>query len=199
MEHAFVVRLDLPFASKGDFEREQAGIQRDLLDVARAIVQLRHERLQVKRAQLANLFMGDITPTPVDMDRARLEAKAWRQILTGGEWLTAAQVGELANLGSGNPVATVNRWKKGRKIFAVTRDGRDYFPRYALDAEFRPLPAIAAVLKLLPWQDGERLAAWFESTSSFLQGRRPREVLATDPLWVERGAQDAAEAESFAG
>lgn len=199
MELVFTVRLDLPFVDKGDLERERAEVQQELLGVGSAIVQLRRARREVMRDQLVQLFVGDVTPTPVDIDRARLEAQAWRQILlSGGGWLTAAQVGELANLGAGNPVATVNRWKKDRKIFAVTRDGRDYFPHYALGPDFRPLPAVAAVLKILPWQSGERLAAWFESTSSFLAGKRPREVLASDPTWVARAAQDAVEAESFA-
>lgn len=199
MELAFTVRVDLPFADKGDLERERAEVQQELLGIARAIVQLRRARREVKRDQLVQMFVGDVSPTPVDMDRARLEAQAWRQILSGGEWLTAAEVGELANLGAGNPVATVNRWKKDRKIFAITRDGRDYFARYALGTDFRPLPAVVAVLKILPWQSGERLAAWFESTSSFLGGKRPREVLASDPMWVARAAQDAVESESFAG
>ncbi len=197
MELAFTVRLDLPFADKGELERERAEVQQELLGVAKAIVQLRRARREVKRDQLVQLFVGDVTPTPVDIDRARLQAQAWRQILR--EWLTAAEVGELAHLGAGNPVATVNRWKKDRKIFAITRDGRDYFPRYTLGTDFRPLPAVAAVLKILPWQSGERLAAWFESTSSFLGGKRPREVLASDPTWVARAAQDAVEAENFAG
>ncbi len=199
MELAFTVRVDLPFVDQGDLERERAEMQRELLGLAKAVVQLRSARREVKRDQLVQLFVGDVTPTPVDIDRARLEAQAWRQILNGGEWLTAAEVGELANLGAGNPVATVNRWKKDRKIFAITRDGRDYFPRYALGPDFRPLPAVADVLKILPWQSGERLAAWFESTSSFLGGKRPREVLASDPAWVARAAQDAVDAENFAG
>jgi hypothetical protein len=199
MKLAFKVSLDLPCLTKADFEREAAVIQQDLPKMCRAFVQLRRARQEVKSDQLVQLFVGDIAPTPVDMESARLHAKAWRQILTGGEWLTAAEVGELANLGTGNPVATVNRWKKERKIFAVTRDGRDYFARYALGPDFRPLPAVAAVLKVLPWQGGDRLAAWFESTSSFFGGKRPREVLASDPAWVERGALDAVEAESFAG
>lgn len=199
MELAFTISVDVPFADKGDLERERAEVQQELLGVAKAIVQLRRARREVKRDQLVQLFVGDVTPTPVDIDRARLQAQAWRQILNGGEWLTAAEVGELAHLGAGNPVATVNRWKKDRKLFAITRDGRDYFPRYALGTDFRPLPAVAAVLKILPWQSGERLAAWFESTSSFLGGKRPREVLASDPTWVARAAQDAVEAENFAG
>lgn len=199
MELAFSFSVDLPFVDKGELERERAEVQRELPGVTRAILQLRREHRELNRDQLVKLFVGDVTPTPVDIDRARLEAQAWRQILVSGDgWLTAVEVGELAHLGAGNPVATVNRWKKDRKVFAIQRDGRDYFPRYALGPDFRPLPAVAAVLKILPWQSGERLAAWFESTSSFLGGKRPREVLSSDPKWVARAAQDAVEAEAFA-
>lgn len=200
MKFNFTFTVDLPIVGRGEFEREWAEVQRELPGLARAMVQLRRAHRELNRDQLVQLFIGDVTPTPVDIDRARLEAQAWRQILLSGEgWLTAAQVGELANLGAGNPVATVNRWKKDRKIFAITRDGRDYYPRYALGADFRLRPAVAAVLKILSWQSGERLAAWFESTSSFLGGKRPREVLASDPASVARAAHDAVEAESFAG
>lgn len=178
---------------------ERAELERQLTKAAATLIELRRAKRKENMRQLVELFVGDVEPTPVDLMQARLEARAWRQIFESNEWLKAVEVGELAHLGTGNPVATVNRWKKERKVFAIARDGRDYFPRYALGPDFRPLPAMADVLKILPWQSGERLAAWFESTSSFLGGKRPREVVAGNPAWVAQAAQNAVDAENFAG
>lgn len=194
MEFAFSIQLDLPNAA-----RDRKAIEELLPQLAVTALEVRHVKREQVRRQLVELLVGDVHPTAVDMTSARLEAQAYRHILTGSEWLTAQQIGELANLGTGNPVATVNRWKKDRKIFAVNRDGRDYFPRYGLGPDFRPLSQLAQVLKVLDTYGGERLAAWFESTSSFLGGKRPREVFATDPKWVVDAAQDAVEVEQFAG
>lgn len=194
MEFAFCIQLDLP-----DAARDRKAIEELLPQLAVSALEVRHDKRERVRRQLVELLVGDVPPTAVDMASARLEAQAYRQILTGSEWLTAQQIGELANLGTGNPVATVNRWKKNRKIFAVHRDGRDHFPRYGLGPDFRPLPQLAEVLKVLAGYDGERLAAWFESTSSFLGGKRPREVLATDHNRVIDAAHDAVDAEQYAG
>ena len=194
MEYAFCIQLDLPSSAS-----DRKVIEELLPQLAATAMEVRHEKREQVRRQLVALLVGDVPPTAVDMTSARLEAKAWRQILTGSEWLTAQQISELAGLGPGNPVATVNRWKKDRKIFALHRDGRDYFPRYGLGPDFRPLRQLAEVLRVLDDYDGESLAAWFESTSSFLGGKRPREVLTSDPLRVIDGAQNTVESEQYAG
>lgn len=142
--------------------------------------------------------VGEGEPKQSNLTRAKLEARTYRKILTGGRWITTAELASLANLGKGNPVASLNRWKKDRRLFAIHRDGRDYFPRYALGPDFRPLPAVAQVLNVLLW-DGEQLAAWFESTSSSLGGKRPRELIARNPEAVIRAASQAVESEQFAG
>jgi hypothetical protein len=180
-------------------EGEREDVQKVLPELAVAYLQLRHAKREENQRTLIEMFLGDLRPTPLDVQCARLEAQAHRAVLTGTQWLTAQEVAELANLGPGHPVATVNRWKQQRRIFAIRRDGRDYFPRYGLGADFRPLPALERVLKILTHYSNERLAAWFESTSGFLGGQRPREALTTDPDRVIAAAQDAVEAEEFTG
>lgn len=81
-------------------------------------------------------------------------------MLENGEWLTAEQIGELGGFSKSNLAAPANRWKQEGKIFALSHQGQDRFPRYALDETYRPLPGIAPVMKALgaisPW----RMAAW---------------------------------------
>jgi hypothetical protein len=105
----------------------------------------------------------------------------------------------MARLGQANPFGTVGRWKQQGRIFAIRRDGRDHFPQYALGDDFRPLPAMARVLPELSHHSSEWIAGWFESTSSFLGGARPRELIATEPERVIAAARDTVEAEEFAG
>ena len=75
-------------------------------------------------------------------------------------------------------------------MFVIRRDGRDLYPRYALSDDFKPLPVIKQVLTLLKGWDGLRVASWFESTSSFLGGKRPREVVALNAQSVIDAARD---------
>ena len=92
---------------------------------------VRPERRGVARDRLVDLLVGDVALTPVDMKRARLEAQALRAIRQGTEWLTAAEIADLAGPGLANPIATVSRWKQQWRIFALRQGGKDYFPKYA--------------------------------------------------------------------
>ncbi len=64
------------------------------------------------------------------------------------------------------------------------------YPRYAFELDWRPLPAMKDVISTFAATDPMRLAAWFESTSSFLGGRRPREVIAEDGSKVLEAVRD---------
>lgn len=88
----------------------------------------------------------------------------------------------------------LDQWLRERKVFALERDGQRYFPSYAFDSSYRPLSAVAGVLGILKdfYRNDESVAAWFESTSSFLGGARPRELVASDPERTMACAQDCA-------
>jgi hypothetical protein len=124
---------------------------------------------------------------------ARMAAQARGEVLASGQWLTAAQIAELAGFSTSNPSAQPNKWKKDGQIFAIRHQGLDYFPAYGLDAKagYRPLKPLAPVLALFAdRKDGWGLAYWFESVNSFLAGKRPRDVLAKRPDQVLAAAAD---------
>ncbi len=148
--------------------------------------------------QLVGLMLGDHSPAPIDITKARMKAGALREVFQGTEWLTAAQISELAGLGLANPSGTVNRWKQRRKLFALHHDGQDHYPSYLLGDDFRPLGAVEKVLEALPGFSSSRLASWFESRTGLLGGRRPREVLAAEPQLVVEAAQRTLDAELHA-
>jgi len=90
-----------------------------------------------------------------------------------------------------NPSAAASRWKNSDAIFAIEFDGRDRYPQYALGLDFRPLPEMAEIIRIMRPIEPLKLAAWFESISSFLGGKRPREVIAQDAKRVVQAALGA--------
>jgi hypothetical protein len=172
---------DLPSEIKPEVESVLQG----LVPVVTSRVKARHrERLE----QLVDVLTQDVKIRELDVRHAQMQARAVQAVLEHSEWLTAEQIGELGGFSKSNLAAPANRWKQDRKIFALPYQGQDRFPRYALDEAYRPLPVVETVLEALgaisPW----RVAAWFESSNSWLTHRRPRECVALEPESVLQAA-----------
>ena len=87
--------------------------------------------------------------------------------------LTAAEVDQLRGVQTTNPHATVGRWLKEGRLFAVDSPAGRLFPAFQfLGAE--PRPEIARVLLALADQlRGWELLTWFSGSSGYLEGARP--------------------------
>lgn len=125
----------------------------------------------------------------LDELRARLTQRSVEAVLGGTEWLTAAEVGALADPAAANRHAYASRLIKDGRVFAIERSGVKHYPRYAFDPLGNPLPALREVLRILAGQSPFRIASWFESASSMLGGKRPRELLEADPASVIAAAR----------
>lgn len=180
------LRITVPEATTSE---ELADLEKTLAKVAIFLVAMRRAKYEVSPERIARLFLNDRELKPADIKRLMLEAQAYRQIAAGGPWLTAAEVADLAGLVQASGADTVISWSKARRIFAIHRSGQDYFPLYGLGSDFRPAPAMSELMQILPWP-GEQLAAWFESTSSFLGGWCPRELFEGAPELVLQAARD---------
>lgn len=148
------------------------------------------------RATLERLAEALVPSTPAPpriLKEAAMLIKARKAVLESGDWLTAAQLTQLAQLSTANPSAQPNKWKKAGRIFAIRHNGVDYFPAYGLDKDegFRPLKALAQVIEVFDGhKDGWGMAFWFLSANSFLGGKRPQDLLATQPERVIAAARD---------
>ncbi|MGF7000476.1 hypothetical protein [Paraburkholderia sp. GAS32] len=134
-----------------------------------------------------------VDATPVhrfSAGRAELERKAIEAVLSGTEWLTAQEVGKRQNPDATNQHAMASRWRKEGKVFYIEHKGLSLYPKYVFDEFGNPIPEVAEVLRVFEGYRSFRIASWFESTSSMLNGRRPREVLASDPRAVLSAARD---------
>ncbi len=127
------------------------------------------------------------------LKEAAMLVRARKAVLESGDWLTAADIAQLAGLSTRNPSAQPNKWKKQGQIFAIHHGGVDYFPGYGLDRDtgFRPVKALARIIKPFDGhKDGWGMAYWFRSDNSFLGGKRPQDLLASEPERVVEAAMD---------
>jgi hypothetical protein len=121
---------------------------------------------------------------PAALIEAEMLIRAKREILQSGDLLTSTQIAKIASLGGNDPGISPDRWKQERKIFTLSHDGTDYYPAYALDWEndFRPLKAMEDALGIFGnSKGGWALAFWFAGANSYLGGRRPQDVMASEP------------------
>lgn len=116
--------------------------------------------------------------------------RAMALIRQGTRWLAAD---ELSSVRPGNKapgVDLLDQWLAAGLIYSIEVDGIPKVPLYALDANGEPVAGLKPVLQILAGLGGVQLAAFFESPSTWLDGRRPREVLRADPEAVMYAAQN---------
>ena len=143
--------------------------------------------------KLVDALVPQVPPPQHLVAEARMNAEARTEVLESAEWLTAAQLSELAGFSGRNASAQPNKWKRDGRIFAVRQQGNDYYPGYALDANagYRPLKGLAPVLERFGRNlDDWDIAIWFASVNSFLGGVRPMDLLQSAPERVLAAAQD---------
>lgn len=141
-----------------------------------------HERLTMRLFTVASELERKSLQEIVDLIepqrpvavRAELERRAIEAVMAATQWLSAAEIERLFNPKVVNARSTLNRWQSNGRIFGIDHRGKKLYPAYAFDATWQPLPAIQEILHVLTGFSPFRVASWFESTSSALNGRRPR-------------------------
>lgn len=165
-----------------------ASERKSLVEALGAFVPLAIKLARDRRAAKMNALIEALVPDPLLPKRylreAAMIAQARAAALMATDWLTAAQISELAGFSASNPSAQPNRWKSEGAIFAVRNNGTDLYPAYAIDAAngYRPLPVIKDILaSFATAKDAWKTAYWFASVNSRLRGRRPQDVVQDDP------------------
>lgn len=151
----------------------------------------RQDRESLER--LAEALVPRVPLSPRLLKEAAMLVRARKEVLESGDWLTSADIAQLAGLSTRNPSAQPNKWKKQGQIFAINHGGVDYFPGYGLDpaSGFRPIKALAKLIEIFAEpKDGWGMAYWFRSDNSFLGGKRPQDLLISVPDRVIVAAMD---------
>lgn len=158
-----------------------------------AVDAVQAEQASAARSELLKaMFVADIDPVPgATVAQAHRLARQRHQLLASGAH-TIESLGELR--GDTAPSATrtwLTRKRKSAQLFTVTHDGAALLPAFQLDAEGQPRPEVGAVLEALapaemsPWATW----TWFTSTSAWLGGAKPVDLLDTEPERVATAAR----------
>lgn len=151
--------------------------------------------LKHHRESLVKMIEAYAEMVPLDnteLLQAKMIRNARKTALESTSWVTAREIGELAELTSSNPSVQVSKWKRDHRIFSITRGNVALYPAYALDSAkgYRPVKGLRPILELFgDRKDGWGIAYWFSSVNSHLGGKRPQDLLASEPDRVLAAAQ----------
>lgn len=126
---------------------------------------------------------------PPQAINAWMTAEEVAHLLLSGEFLEAGVPvpATFAPLALESAVNSVKRWEQEDRIFAI----HALYPRYQFDSRGRPYPAIERALAVLGSSDLLKVGNWFAAQNVHLQGRRPRELLASASAEVLRALKQA--------
>ena len=159
------------------FQADEA-LSKALFHMVDAFPDRRRERDEATIDRLIDFYLDTAGRSPAEEQLLRENAELRARFLREVPCLTAAEVGRNAHSRSSNPSEPASRWKRERRVFAVTRGKSDLFPAFQFGEAGRPRPVIHAVLEVLPpemtaWQT----AFWFTSGNGWLDGAAPMERL----------------------
>lgn len=126
---------------------------------------------------------------------ARMLADAQQKVLNSTQWLTADQLSIFMVSTDQNPSTTPIEWLSNRVIFSIRNEETELFPLYALNpkAGYELAKELVNIIEVFrERKDCWGMAYWFGSANGFLGGRRPQDLLHTDPEAVLAAAKDEA-------
>jgi hypothetical protein len=126
-------------------------------------------RLNLSADQIAELIVGHAQPSVVQIDDLIARKTTIKKILEEGDWLSAEDINRLQSVPPKLKSYPASDWKRRGRVFSVSHDGRDLYPRYQFDALYQPLPVIKDILEAYgQYADAWALAAWFHFPNSWI-------------------------------
>ena len=116
-------------------------------------------------------------------------------ILACGDFLNVQDLANYLSIHVEVLSAAIKEWEADQRIFSIGHDDCRSFPVYAFPPQggASPVPALRDVLSIfLPMKDGWGVSFWFISPNGWLGGKRPQDLLSTEPSLVISAARDEA-------
>jgi hypothetical protein len=110
--------------------------------------------------------------------KEKLQRRGVEAVLVGATWLKTEEL---------HP--QISHWHQDGKVFAIEHDGVPYYPNYIFDRMGKPIPEVQELLTIFKGYTPIQVASWFESTSSTLGAKRPREIIESNPQAVVMAAK----------
>ena len=175
-----------------------SGVDRATLETAKALFELLCERLydlqdaedMPRLIEMAMPLVSERTSAAV-IYQAQRNASLRAKFLRTYELLPAEQVHALYGSSAKNRAALAARWRADRKIFAIEHQGRLLYPAFQFDEVGRPKAVIGRILDALGRGTGAwQTAIWFTTPNSWLDRRKPVDLLEREPDRVIDAADD---------
>lgn len=148
---------------------------------------------KLRRKALIEAMLPAEPPSAAAVLQARRNAAAREALLREFGAPSSAEVAELAGSKAKNKAAMAHRWKQEGRLFSVTDRGTVGFPAFQLDSQGRPRPVIAEILRAFAGKSSDwELALWFLGSCGWLGGRRPVDLLESEPQAVAEAARSEA-------
>lgn len=118
---------------------------------------------------VARLVVTQIRPGGIMLEDRIGQMATVRKVFEEGDWLTAEDINQLQRNPPAKKSFPASDWKRRGRIFSVSYDGKDYYPRYQFDAMYQPLPVISDILEAYgECADTWSLATWFHFPNGWI-------------------------------
>jgi len=118
---------------------------------------------------VARLVVTQVRPSGIMLEDRIAQMTTVRAVFEDGDWLTAEEINKLQKKPSAKTSLPASDWKRRGRIFSVSYDGKEYYPRYQFDAMYQPLPIISDILKAYgEYADAWSLAIWFHFPNGWI-------------------------------
>ena len=127
------------------------------------------------------------------IDHAKQKDQPYAVLFAQSRWISASDVARKTGFKSGDPRSQAEQWEKEGLIFSIDHDCGKSYPLYAFDPNqsYHPISKLKEILGLLsPHKTPLVIGFWFASLNATLAGRRPMDVLLSEPLAVLAAAKN---------
>lgn len=131
---------------------------------------------------LGRIIATQIRPGRILLEEIVGQMATVKKVFEEGDWLTAEDINKLQIRPPAKKSLPASDWKRRGRIFSVSYDGKEYYPRYQFDAMFQPLPVLSRILKAYgECADTWALATWFHFPNSWIAKNVGNEVVPVAP------------------
>jgi hypothetical protein len=119
--------------------------------------------------KVAQVVVSQVRPGSILLEDRVAQMATMNKVFEEGDWLTADEINALQPNPPAKKSLPASDWKRRGRIFCVTYDDKDYYPRYQFDAMYQPLPIIKEVLSAYgEYADPWSVAAWFHFPNGWI-------------------------------
>ena len=131
---------------------------------------------------LARLVVTQIRPGGTLLEERIAQMATVKKVFAEGDWLTAEDINKLQIRPPAKKSLPASDWERRGRIFSVSCNGKEYYPRYQFDAMFQPLPVVRRILKAYgECADTWALATWFHFPNGWIAKEVGSEVVSVAP------------------